>query len=1293
MNCFLYKRRIGTMLMGILSSCSFLFSQTLPLSFPINNDLNFEKIYFQENTSFGIVESIQQDHFGFIWIGTKDGLYRFDGIRYRSYLFDREDTTSISNNIVRKIFMDSRNNMWIATEFGLNLYNPEYDNFTRYFSIKGDSSSLPSNFVTEITEDKQGNLWMSTNSGGLCMRDLETGKFIIYSHNAPLPRKISSNYLNTVYISGDGTIWVGTGNNGVDYFKPGGPIVSLKRGPKDGKNLCSENIQCIIEGPDKNIWFGTSSNGISSYNPAIRKFNYFNSSPGDPNSIGSDIISDFYVDSKDNLWVCTDGGGLNLFDAQKQRFIQYKQDLKEENSISSDIVRTIFEDHAGNLWIGNYNSPINYVDCHKKKFHVVRNKPDCNDCLNGNHINSIFIDSKNLIWTAVDGGGLNVYDPLTGKFKVYLHNPADKSTIANNKPLCLAEDATGNIWIGFFEGGLSCYNRQNNKFSNYWPDGTNKNLNGSQVWDLLVDENELWIATQVGVNVLDLKTKVFKFIPVDPEGKRGTNVYGAWRIIKDSKGRILIGTLNGLNVYDRKRDAFDYYEPDLSNPESISDKWVLSLFEDSKHRIWIGTNGGGLNLWLKPDNKFKCFTTKEGLPNNVISNIQEDNSGNLWISTNYGLAKFNYDSLKFDNYNSIDGLQGDRFNIHSSFKDKSGNLYFGGTDGLTFFNPSEIVASTFIPPVIITGLSLFNSEVSINTPKSPLKKNILFQKEICLSHKQSVFTIDFAALNYTQPKENLYRFRLENIDEDWRPANKKNSATYTHLKPGKYTFRVIGSNNDNIWNLKGASIDIIINPPFYKSKFFIALEILGVILLLLLINNIRNNTIRKANINLSKLVEERTVLLESQKKEIEEQNKEIIAQRDLATAQFDQIISQHDELESHRSNLAVRIEIKTKELLEAKHKAEESNNLKTVFLEIINHEIRTPMNAILGFINLLSDKIDDPNNRSYYMKIINESGKNLLRLIEDITDFSRFHTGELKLDCVPCNLSEMIRQLIGAYRERVSREKPEINILVEVPEDINVINSDSKKILQILNHLVDNSIKFTEKGYIKLGTKDFNNDFVTLFVEDSGASIPADNLKGFFDRFYKSDHDTQDILQRDSGLGLALSKHLTELLGGKIWVENLENKGVGFYFTVACNRKVEKQRQIQPTNHSNSYFWPGKKIIVAEDDETNYLLIEAIFKDTGVELLHAEDGVEFLEFIEKNPKIDLVLLDIRMPRMNGLNAIKIVRESMKDIPVIAQTAYDHAYHREKAFESGCNHFLTKPLRKEELLNLVKTYLG
>ncbi len=802
----------------------------------------------------------------------------------------------------------------------------------------------------------------------------------------------------------------------------------------------------------------------------------------------------------------------------------------------------------------------------------------------------------------------------------------------------------------------------------------------------MYDNNKLWLATDKGIDILDLQTKTFNYIPVGKKNNEGTNVEDCWYIYKDSKDRILIGTTFGLNVYYPELKQFKYFEPDLANLHSISDKWIFNIFEDSKHRIWIGTNGGGLNLWNEPEDEFRCFTSNDGLAGNVINGILEDNDGNLWISTNHGLTKFNYDSLSFVTYDSKDGLLDNRFSRNAACEDENGNMYFGGINGISYFNPKEIKENPFIPPVVLTVFQLFNKDVDINNPKSPVHSSMLTQKEIDLSSSQSVFTIKFAALNYIKPEENNYKYKLDNLEDQWNSVGHQHSATYTYLAPGKYKFRVIASNNDNIWNMKGTSIDIVVYPPYYKTWWFIALEIGFIILLIYSIYRLRVNDIRLLNINLAKLVAERT-------HQLEDQNIEIIKQRDIATSQRDQIITQNEELEMHRNKLSELVEVRTKELLEAKQKAEESDKLKTAFLENISHEIRTPLNAILGFINLLSEEATNRDSDKYYHRIINESGKNLLRLIEDIIDFSRLQTGELKAFYTETDLNELIRQIIIPFRDKIIREKPEINIITEIPQEKINVFTDQKKLGQIFAKLIENAIKFTDKGYIKIGISEVSEKQITFYVEDSGIGIRPEFINKIFERFFKVEEENPSKLYRGAGLGLALAKQLTSVLGGRIWVRSEHRQGSTFYFTITHIKVNNEHKDLDTRNIEPIYYWPGKKVLVAEDEDSNFLLLEAFLKDTGVQLLHAKDGVEFLEIIDNDQNIDLVLLDINMPRMNGLNAIKIIRNSKKDMPVIAQTAYDLTYQREKCIEFGCNEFLTKPIKKEDLLNMVKRYLG
>jgi signal transduction histidine kinase/ligand-binding sensor domain-containing protein/CheY-like chemotaxis protein len=1255
--------------------------------------LVFSRLVPEGSTSFGIIEDIQQDSYGFIWIGAKDGLFRYDGIHFQVYSFNRNDTSSLSNNVVTDLLCDSEGVLWIGTENGLNRYDCEFDRFIRYFCEPGDTGSIGSNHVTRMAEDTKGYLWITTANGGLSKLDEKNNVFTRYTHASSKGLPVTSDYLRTLFIDSEGIIWVGTFDRGVFGFRPEGEKIQriLSAGMSDGMHLSGSDVRSIAEYPKGRIWFGTNNNGISCLDKISGKIIYYEEAKT-KRHIANNSIWNLYCDSKQNFWACTDGGGLNRFDPATNSFFAYRYSKKYPSSLSSDVVRVFYEDNAGNYWIGNFNAPLNYVDTHRKNFHLECSTDETEIEEGINRITSVLRGPDNTIYVGTDGGGLLVLDENMMIIRRFKHQPGNVNTIANNKPLCLESDSMGNIWIGTYEGGLSCYVPKMNKFINYFPDGTSRNPRGSLIWDLLLDGEKLWIAGDRGVDILDLKTKTFTFVPVDKTNGRGTNVTGIWYIFKDSRKRILIGTLNGLNVYNPENARFSYFEPQLKDTSSISDRWVLTIFEDSHNRIWIGTNGGGLNLWKEPD-RFECYTTNDGLPGNVINHILEDDAGKLWISTNNGLAKFDYDSLKIEVFDVNDGIQDNRFNINAAYQDSQGIMYFGGINGLTYFRPSEILENSFIPPVVLTRFELFNKPFDVYNRKSQVHKNIVQQTEIHLNYDQRIFTLHFAALNYTQSKENIYRYRLEGFENTWNSVGNQHWATYTNLKPGKYVFRVVASNNDNVWNLKGTSINIIVHPPYYRTFWFISILVVLCILLVYMVYWLRVRNMRLINKKLTGLVAERTAELENRSREIVIQNEEITKQRDIATTQRDQIILQNEELEKHRNRLEELVRMRTLDLVAAKERAEENDRLKTAFLENLSHQIRTPMNAILGFINLLAEKIDDKNSREYYMRIINDSGRSMLRLVEDIIDFSRMQTGQLKPEYSECDVQHLLKDLISGFRTKTAREKPHLNIIADIPETLPTIVTDERKLTQILIKLFENSYRFTEKGHIRLCVKSIEEKMITFFIEDTGKGIEEEHIHNIFNHFFFVPELETTQSSRGSGIGLAFAKTVTELLGGKIRVENNPTSGITFSFILPYFRHIDEEVKPESAQKDIPFYWPGKCIVIAEDEESNYLLVEAILKDTGVKLIRANDGIELLEIIENEANIDLVLLDIKMPRMNGINAMQIIRDSNRNIPMIAQTAYDHTYHRTLCKEQGCADFLVKPLRKRELLEAIKKCLG
>lgn len=574
--------------------------------------------------------------------------------------------------------------------------------------------------------------------------------------------------------------------------------------------------------------------------------------------------------------------------------------------------------------------------------------------------------------------------------------------------------------------------------------------------------------------------------------------------------------------------------------------------------------------------------------------------------------------------------------FHSEF------FSFGTFEGFTLIDPLARMKNQYSPSIYLVGSEMFNRQATIG------KKDLRFGR------------------NFPYLKE-------------------------TELSSETMSVQVETSNSDRHRNSVCAGLGFLIPQAYYQTWWFLALVSVLIIVILYRLYRLRVMNIRAINSKLTELVSERTDELEIRNREIASQHQEIVNQRDLANSQRDMILTQKEELEKHRHRLEELVEERTRELVEAKESAEESDRVKTAFLQNISHEIRTPMNAIVGFINLLNEKIDDKRSRDYYMRIIKDSGKDMLRLVQDVIDFSRMQIGQLEPEYTECDAKELITSAVTTIRERAARNNPKLSILAELPDKNVQLYTDEKKLTQVFSKLVENAMKFTESGHIKMGIRDINKKNITFFVEDTGSGIEKQDLEEIFNRFFTQNQGQMEETQ-GSGLGLAFAKLATEILGGKIWVESQVNIGSVFYFSLPYIEIVNKP-DLDKHPDKISYFWPGKRVLVAEDESSNFLLIEAILKDTKVELIHAADGIELLEKMDKEEKVDLVLLDLKMPRMGGINAMKIIRDSHSDVPVIVQTAYGNTNHRGMCEEIGCNDFLVKPLMKKELLSTLKKFLG
>ena len=733
---------------------------------------------------------------------------------------------------------------------------------------------------------------------------------------------------------------------------------------------------------------------------------------------------------------------------------------------------------------------------------------------------------------------------------------------------------------------------------------------------------------------------------------------------------------------------------------------MQDVFLDNDGNYWAGTTENGL-LIIKPDGTVEKHNDTNGFLSNSISGVLDDKKGNIWILTSAGLTEYQSGSKTFRHFTVSDGLQGKQFTRFARLKAKDGNIYIGGFNGFNIFQPENITISSYIPPVYIDEFLIFNEPVTNYTSNSPLKRTISETDEIILSYKQSFFSFGFTAVNFTYPEKVTYAYKMDGYDNKWNYTNtSRRYATYTNLDPGQYTFMVKATNNDGIWNEKPTTIKITITPPYWKTKWFISLSIFFIIGSAFLYYKMRTTQLKRQKQLLEVKVNERTSELENannilveRQEEILQQNEEITRQKEVEEEQHAKIEKAYQELALYENQLEEIVEQRTKELLIAKQKAEESDKLKSSFLANLSHEIRTPLNAIIGFSDLLIDGKAEQAQQEMFKSMIQSSSDSLLNLINDILDFSKIEAGQIDIVKAPVNLSKIVTEIRELYNIELSRLNSKANKkidfrIIESPELIDyVLITDENRLKQILQNLISNAIKFTIQGSVEVSYNlSIDGKLLNFNVKDTGIGISKENQDVIFGRFRKIENPSVNLF-RGTGIGLSICKHLVKLLDGKIKVESELGQGSIFSFTIPIQNKTKVVEAVIPQNiNPECPDFIGKTILFAEDDDSNYILAEIYLKKTKVSITRAVNGLEAVEIYYKNQNFDMILMDIKMPIMDGFEALKRIKSVNPQVIVIAQTA--HAYHDEieRIKAEGFTDYLLKPINAKKLYSTLQLYL-
>ncbi|MFT3702068.1 MAG: ATP-binding protein [Agriterribacter sp.] len=1205
---------------------------------------DYELISTAQGLSQGLINDMIQDKEGFIWIATKSGLNRYDGYTFKVFTTDPQDTTSISSNAVSNLLEDSKGRIWAGTyDGGINVYNKKTGRFSRITQKEGQPSGLSSNRIeSAMIELPDGRILVCPQSGNMNVISLpgnDISKLSVTSVNTPANKQV-------IGIGKDdkGYIWVGCTDNSIFIFTPSSSGLELL---SDGHTFTN-----LIERTGKHL----SAKSSQAF--------FINPSPGSPTilidstgQIQPDVLNDGTdggVTVNHRFPFKTGAAGNNFYDfstAKAGTNINEAATCYLKTDVRDQTIKCLLLDRSGILWVGTLGHGI-----YKYRIRSNRFKP----MIPKLSLQRITILNKDIIYLqgwksvkAVTATGIECISPF-------------ETILGNNTSNVVLQTHNGEYWIYSYGEKIMLRYSAGLQRTGIYQLPIDKTPT-EQLQPLTEDhKHRIWVCGSNGtlVKVDPASGNMQKFVINIAQYTGTTALTQTNAFYEDGQGIFWLGTEHGFArlEFSNETDSpqVKWFKNIPGNGNSLSYNYVSWFMDDPVNAdyLWVCTKGGGLNRMQKSTGNFIHYSTKQGLPNDVVYGIVTDKAGNIWGSTNRGLFCMLAEKEKKDDqrvfrlFSTSDGLQADEFNTNALGKLSNGNLVFGGVNGINIFNPEKILTSSYSPDVYITAIQIGNKAIIPGDQTGVLKEPIEQAASITLSHLQDVLTLEFSSLDYTSPAQNKYRYQLVGIDKEWVESGTRRTATYLHLPAGKYTFKVQGSNSQGIWSNTVAELKITILPPWWRSWWA---YIIYALLLALAIRWYLRFNVNKAK-------------LESQ-------------------LNFEQ--------------------------LEAK-RVKELDTIKTQLYTNITHEFRTPLTVILGMAQQVIEKpAEQFDNR---MHMIVRNGRSLLNLVNEILDLSKLETGKMFLQLTSGDVIQFLRYVVESFQSLAESQQKQLHFLTDI--DALYMEYDMEKLRQIVSNLLSNAIKFTpEKGNIYISVlenvlPDDKNYRLIIKVKDTGIGIPEDQLPYIFDRFYQL-HNSHTRSTEGTGIGLALTKELVKLMEGEIVVKSPPAGAFkGSEFTVLLPLKkvapveISLPDELKMQSPASTLLQPDIDTSVINEEERNIsapllLLVEDnadVVAYTAsclpdYRLAVGKDGREGFD-IATSMIPDLIISDVMMPFMDGFELVNKLRlnENTSHIPVIILTAKADIRSKIEGLQQGADAYLEKPFNKEELLVRIKKLL-
>jgi signal transduction histidine kinase/ligand-binding sensor domain-containing protein/DNA-binding response OmpR family regulator len=1207
----------------------------------------FERIDMTKGLSHHTVNDILKDSSGFLWFGTSSGLNRYDGYSIRVFRNIPDDTTSLLNDVVTRLYEGPNGMLWIYSYSGNNVYDPRTESFHRNTHALLKKLNIADGTITSIQKDRAGNFWFVHYNQGLYYFDIKTKRT---THLQPVTgdtTSISSLQLSNIKQDKAGDYWLIHQNGVLEKIDQKTLKVIYRDFTLNNRFNGQVYDYDLMIDRDDDIWMYNDRNfGCFSFNPRTRTFTNFTRES--KVKLNSNIVRKIVEDDRGFIWIGTENGGVNLLNKKTFEMRYLINEEEDDNTISENSIHALYKDREGIVWLGTYKNGISYYHPNIFRFQQYKHHRSRPKGLPVSDINAFAEDKNGNLWIGSNAGGLIYFDRKKNSFTQYLHEPGNKNSLSNNVIVSLLLDKQGLLWIGTYYGGLNSFDGRT--FTHYTHDPANpKSLGDDNVWEIYEDSyHNLWIGTlKGGVDVFNRSKNEFYHYRSGEVNSIHTSYVPA--LLEDKLGNMWIGTGYGLEVLDKSSGRFIHYLNDPTNPESISSNGVLALRQDSRGLIWIGTQRG-LNLFNPEKRTFRVFQEEDGLGHNFIFTLIEDQQRNIWMSTPKGLTKMtvkgengSYD-FSFQNYDISDGVLSGAFHENAVLKTSTGELIFGGSNGFNIFDPEKIQNDETNPSVTFTDFQLFNKNVKIGEEVNDnliLSAAISRVKKITLKPVNNVFSVEFAALNFFHPEKSLYKYKLEGFNKDWLVTDaSQRRITFTNLDPRDYILKVKASNSDGIWG-EEAELHITVLPPFWKTNLAFVLYaflIIGAVFF------VRWLAVTKERVNFR---------------------------------------IQNERMEAQRMH--------------------ELDMMKIKFFTNVSHEFRTPLTLIITPLEKFLKNSSNEDERKQF-QLIHRNARRLLNLVNQLLDFRKMEVQEVKLNLAEGDIVSFIRDLVFSFSD-LSEKK---NIKLSFSSAIEVLEThfDQDKVEKILFNLLSNAFKFTpENGQVSVKLnlrKKENANCLELKVTDTGIGIPKDKLHKVFDRFFQSEIP-DSMVNQGSGIGLSITHEFVKVHGGTIEVESEPGKGSIFTVLLPVTALSEASEVSVEDKTSDTEMMVDISDIHPENGKPTLLLVEDnedfrfYLKDNlklQYSIIEAANGKQgFQKALSVIP--DLIVSDVMMPEMNGIELVKKLRTDphTSHIPVILLTARTAQEQKIEGFESGANDYITKPFSFELLQSRIKNLIS